>query len=299
MKHLIVLLFTLITLISSSLTQGSPPVNPKAAVNKPNIVLFLVDDMAAADLNQMAYLNQIASAGVKFTRFVTPTPWCAPSRASILRGQNSYNTLQLSSWGFDNFYRMDFEKETVAVWLQRAGYKTGLFGKYLNGYMNSGFVPNTYVPPGWNEWYAGIGLGYNYTLNENGVVVKYQEPVSPHMNDELARLAVGFIDRHHNEPMFLYLASTSPHSPPIPAHRQEGWFKYQQLTQGPAFNEDDVSDKPAWVRKKAKIPANEPVRLELFRNRLRTLSSIGDLINRVTAAFVKYGVKDNTYFVWL
>jgi len=292
---LLISLFIVVAILTSPLAQGKTPVSPATTVRKPNIVLFLVDDMTTADLEHLPTLSQFATKGIRFTRFVSPTPVCAPSRTSILRGQYSHNTYQLYNSGIRPFHLTGFDQETVAVWLQRAGYATALFGKYLNGYL----VNTPYIPPGWTEWYAGgQPAGYEYTLNENGIPVKYLEP-GPYINDELAHLAAGFIERHHDEPMFLYISSTSPHAPVIPAHRYEKLFRNAQLPQGPSFNEEDVSDKPKYIQKLSKIPADEPVRLEKFRNRLRSLRSISDLIKTVTVALTRYGVRDNTYFVFL
>ncbi len=294
-KLLLISLSIMVAIVASTLARGALPVSPPASVRKPNIVLFLVDDMTAADVEHLPTLNQFATQGVRFTRFVSPTPVCSPSRASILRGQYSHNTFQLFNSGFRPFYLSGFDKETIAVWLQRAGYATALFGKYLNGYLGR----MTYIPPGWTEWYAGgPAAGYDFILNENGIPVKYSEP-GPHINDQLAHLAAGFIDRHHDEPMFLYISSTSPHAPAIPAHRHEGLFRYAQLPQGPSFNEMDVSDKPKYIQKFSEKPADELLRLEKFRNRLRSLRSVSDLINTVTAALVRNGVRDNTYFVFV
>ena len=61
-------------------------------------------------------------------------------------------------------------ESTIATWLREAGYRTVLLGKYLNGYPMT-----TYVPPGWDEWYAVAGgvSFFNYSLNENGQLVRY------------------------------------------------------------------------------------------------------------------------------
>jgi N-acetylglucosamine-6-sulfatase len=53
--------------------------------------------------------------------------------------------------GFETFRRLGLEESTVATWLQHAGYRTAMIGKYLNRY-----VPERDgVPPGWDEWYVG------------------------------------------------------------------------------------------------------------------------------------------------
>ena len=52
--------------------------------------------------------------------------------------------------GFGQFYQLQRENSTIATWLKQAGYRTALFGKYLNGYPDPS--NRTYIPPGWDEW---------------------------------------------------------------------------------------------------------------------------------------------------
>ena len=66
--------------------------------------------------------------------------------------------------GYSVFHERGEERQTFAVALQRAGYRTALMGKYLNGYKpgatEGGATP--YVPPGWSEWDVA-GNGYPST----------------------------------------------------------------------------------------------------------------------------------------
>ncbi len=76
------------------------------------------------------------------------------------------------------FYRRGNEESTLATWLQVAGYRTALVGKYLNRYPQEASA--THVPPGWDTW-ASLshddeedegGAYYNdYTLNQDGTLV--------------------------------------------------------------------------------------------------------------------------------
>jgi len=120
-----------------------------------------------------------------------------------------------------------------------------------------------------------------------------------HIDDALARLAVEFIDRHHNEPMFLYIASPSPHNSMTPANRYKDSYKDVRLPQSPSFNEEDISDKPSYVRRFPIKSADDPGRLEGFRIRLRTLLSVEDSIRKVMQVLDKYDIKNNTYFVFV
>ena len=80
-------------------------------------------------------------------------------------------------------------------WLHQAGYRTALFGKYLNFY--PGMAGKTYIPPGWDVWASPVdGYPYtefNYTLNENGKLVKYGNTPQDYGTDVYSSLALAFI----------------------------------------------------------------------------------------------------------
>lgn len=279
-----------------------------AADGRPNLVILITDDGPTRE--ELQYLPRLRkylfAAGIEFKQFVDTNPICCPARASTLRGQYSQNTgiehNRPPDGGFYGFHDRGLESETLAVWLQRAGYETALFGKYLNGYGASDApVGREYVPPGWSGWYAGaapgIHSGYNFWLNENGAIVEYGED-GPHVTDVLAERAVGFIREHADEPLFLYLAPGAPHSPSVPAHRYKGLFADVQLPQPPNFNEVDRSDKPLWVRRLELLPADDPARLMHFRNRLRSMLSIEDMLVDVLNELQAQGKLDNTYVIF-
>ena len=92
-------------------------------------------------------------------------PACCPSRASLLTGRYalSHGTLSVGGelGGARAFRERGADRATIAVWLQDAGYRTGLFGKYLNFYdedSEGGLGPGNglYVPPGWDRWWAFV-----------------------------------------------------------------------------------------------------------------------------------------------
>ena len=80
---------------------------------------------------------ELVRKGVTFTNAFVVNPLCCPSRASLLTGLYSHSTGVYTNGGFTNFK----DTSTLATWLRRAGYRTGFFGKYLNGYTG------TIVPP--------------------------------------------------------------------------------------------------------------------------------------------------------
>src|SRR3546814_5697711 len=96
----------------------------------------------------------------------------------MLRGQYAHNhRIQgnvLPTGGARKFRALGHDRSTIATWLQAAGYRTGLIGKYMNDYRPE----QGYVPPGWDEWYAYSHGYYNYVLNENGPPVRYGDPAA-------------------------------------------------------------------------------------------------------------------------
>src|SRR5262249_50105199 len=143
-----------------------------AAANKtahPNIVFILTDDLNMDEVQFMPHLQKlIAQPGATFSNFFVSDSLCCPSRTSILRGQYSHNTQILDNFpplgGFQKFYSLGEENETIATWLHSAGYRTALIGKYLNGYPKT--ADRTYVPPGWDTFISPNGGSpykeYNY-----------------------------------------------------------------------------------------------------------------------------------------
>jgi len=119
----------LISLVLTILVAAAP------ASAAPNVVVIETDDQTVADMSVMPRTNTlVGDAGVAFTNSFVSLSECCPSRATFLTGQYAHNHLVRSSRPpFGGIRRLD-GSETLAVWLQRAGYATGLVGKYLNGY---------------------------------------------------------------------------------------------------------------------------------------------------------------------
>jgi N-acetylglucosamine-6-sulfatase len=148
------------------------------ATAKPNIVFILADDMRKDDMQYMPKMNSLLrERGIGFRNAFVSHPLCAPSRSSIMRGQYPHNTgvwsnsstdsSSTSIGGWQAYQRNGNEKDNVATRLRDAGYRTGLFGKYLNGYTNT-----TFVPRGWDRWFASFTSGdlhyFDYDVNDDG-----------------------------------------------------------------------------------------------------------------------------------
>ena len=213
-----------------------------AADQRLNVVVILSDDERWDGTAVMKNLQTlIADHGVSFTDYHVTTSLCAPSRASILTGQYSHHTGVLQN--FDN-RPFGEQSSDLPVWLHRAGYETGLVGKYLNS--ETGLSPMG-IPPGWDDWQAMDSVPmeayYNYSINDNGRLEHHGNKPSDYSTDVLARKAVQFIQQAHH-PFFLYFAPVAPHLPATPDKQDQGKLENIAPLHDPAFNQRNIGKEP-------------------------------------------------------
>lgn len=228
---------------------------------RPNVVVIYTDDQHGSSVDFMPTVQELASRGLTFRQSFVTTPLCGPSRASLLTGLYTHNhgaILNVSYIGAGPG-AIGSDQSTVATWLQSAGYRTGFFGKYLNGFGHLCTEGICNVPPGWDDWQAnaagGIGsIYYNYGISNNGVLETYGDQPDDYSTDVLAQKAVDFVERQDNRPFFAILSVNAPHLnsfvslPPAPRHI--GAFAGVPPWRPPSYDEEDVSDKPSFFADK-------------------------------------------------
>jgi N-acetylglucosamine-6-sulfatase len=280
-----------------------------AAPKRPNIVLIDTDDQTQASLRFMPNVKRLlADQGVTFDNSFVSYSLCCPSRATVLTGQYAHNHGVLGNAPPNGGYHKLDHSNTLAVWLQRAGYRTILIGKYLNGYGK----PNpTEVPPGWSEWYGLTKLTFlGGTINENGRLVKLPNDESGYQTDVLARIAEDSIRRNARgtAPFFLWLTPHVPHNggpadPDDPAGtgttrppaRYRDRFASEPLPMPPSFNEADVSDKPADIRSRPLLSAQKIAGIqEAYQQALEANLGVDDMVKGVVDTLRSTGELDNT-----
>ena len=150
------------------------PANSFAQSNKPNIVFIIADDLDSESMNHLPRLQSLlADRGTTFANFFVSLALCCPSRASILRGQYAHNTEIFTNDAPGGGFRSSV--------ISAARNQPLLPGSVMqvpdrpHGQVPNGYPLTTYVPPGWDEWYGVVGgvNFFNYSLNENGNVVRY------------------------------------------------------------------------------------------------------------------------------
>ncbi len=312
-----------------------------ASSPRPNLVVILLDDQDDLTSPYWSALKKtealVRNRGLTFNRAYSPDPICCPARSVLLTGLYPHNTGVLANQGpyggWEAFVSplspdgrpivdsegnaVDNEDRTLAVLLSRAGYRTALFGKYLNGAPED--LP--YVPKGWTEWYAGdhdFYQGYDYKLTEKtgqaaARFVSYGHEESDYSTDVIAGKAAGFIRRSKGEsdaPLFLWVAPTAPHLPlEAPARYQSAQATWSgRLPKRPNYNEADLSDKPAWLRNSGDfrsqvIEGKSPLSAVFsptveFPKRMGSLYAVDDMVAQIASELDRAGELENTYFVF-
>jgi N-acetylglucosamine-6-sulfatase len=276
--------------------------------NPPNILFILTDDLDYAAIEYMPRLKElITDQGVRFENSLVNVSLCCPSRVTTLRGQYSHNTGILtnggSNGGFETTYALGLEKNMIATLLRSSGYRTALFGKYLNGYPRT--AGTDYIPPGWDSWASSVRGNayseYSYTLNENGKLVSYGREPKDYGTDVYVGKTNEFMreSSKDNKPFFVFLSVYAPHGPATPAERHTALLPDVKAPQTASFNEADVSDKPGHIRSRPMINQRQLNRInENYRKRLLSLQAVDDGIAKMVETLREIGQLDNTYIVF-
>ena len=282
--------------------EGAPAPDPR-----PNILVVLTDDQTLdtlpSDPPAMPWLqSQIedpAGHWIWFPNAVVSTPLCCPSRATILTGR--YDT---QTHVRDNFEgQLLDDTNTLPVWLHDAGYVTGLVGKYLNNYPWGG---PSFVPPGWDRWFAKENANestsyYDYDVVDRGIVHHYGAVPAVYATDVLGDAANGFLRQAPSDrPWFLYFAPNAPHAPWIPPPRYAD-VSGQPLPSMPSLDElNDVAGKPGYVRAQPPLTQDglDAYQQDDLRERAM-LRSVDDALRRMVATIAARGELDRTVIVFL
>lgn len=291
----------------ATLLLGLAAAPPSGAAPRPNLVLVLADDLDVLSLTALPVVQRMAEHGTTFTRAYASSPLCSPSRATILTGRYPQNTGVLRNkpphGGFESFHAGGHEPRTVAVALQRAGYRTGFVGKYFNQFPRT--AGPGYIPPGWDYWVSPKGGNHihrfhGYELNENGTVVAYGHDPADYATDVYHRKARAFVEDavERRRPFALFLWLTSPHTPEIPAPRHASRFPSATLPRTVALPEWYVGDKPPFLRFPPPGAAALRAADESYRQRLRMLASVDQGLGELRARLAELGQLWNTYFVF-
>lgn len=211
-----------------------------ATADKPNIVLFYVDDLGWSDLGyagssyyESPNVDRLASQAVVFDNAYACAPNCAPSRACLMSGmytpRHGVYTVGTSARGkssdrklipVGNKTVLDPEVVTLPEQLQKLGYRTGHFGKW-----HLGEDPTTQgmdVNIAGKSWGSPSGGGYHSPFKFPNLE---ESKPGAYLTDRISEEAVRFIHDNKERPFFLYLAHYSVHTPIQPKTEYKSYFE--------------------------------------------------------------------------
>jgi len=188
---------------------------------KPNFILIFADDLGYGDISgfglkkspfETPNLNRMAAEGAKLTNFYVPTPYCAPSRATILTGRYPFRNGVVFNPSPDagvNDIGLRDSEITIAEVLKQVGYVSICIGKWHLGHTFR-YLPRR---QGFDEYY---GILYSNDMRpvqlvENEKVIEYPV-IQATLTKRYTQRALDFIERSFkcNHPFFLYLPHAMP-----------------------------------------------------------------------------------------
>jgi arylsulfatase A-like enzyme len=229
------LLFSAIT-VSASLAPGNSGVSDSLAIDRPNIIFILIDDMGYGDLGAFGnkkiktpHIDRLAKEGIKFTNFYVGAPICSPSRVAALTGQypsrHRINSFLASRERNQKRSMPDFldpNAPSIARAMKTAGYKTAHFGKWhMGGGRDVGDAPHPKAY-GFDESLVSFeGLGDRLLIKDDDLsaasaklgqgeitwVEKHE--ITPILVDR----TLDFIKQHQEERFYIHLWTGDVHDP--------------------------------------------------------------------------------------
>jgi arylsulfatase A-like enzyme len=296
---------------AGALALGSGDGVAGTRAQRPNIVVVETDDQTLASLRAevMPHVAALASSNATtFTQSFAAPPLCCPSRAGLLTGQYPHNHGVLRDQ--PGYRDLRHKRDTLPVWLNRAGYRTGFIGKYLNHYTQE---EHAAPAPGFDSWYALLDRSKQFPYFDAPVSDDGHPGVAEgYLTNALDHRARRFIRQssQHSSPFFLWLAHLAPHrgsSPgdgncangPAPDPRDRGTFSDEPLPRPPSYNEANVDDKPSFIQASAPLGRADRKRVTRFyRCALETLVGVDRGVGQIVRELRQSGEWDHTMLVF-
>lgn len=291
-------------------TEVTPQKIPGAKPH--NIVFILTDDHRFDAMGFMGhpfletpYLDSLARNGAHMPNAFVTTALCSPSRATILTGMYAHRHGVVDN---NNPVRQDLV--FFPQLLQKAGYRTGFFGKWHMGGEDAG------PQRGFDRWVSFRGQGEYWPdrrgtpafgsrepnrLNIDGV----DAPQEGYITDEMTDYALAWIrEQPKDRPFFVYLSHKAVHSHFVPAERHAGRYRDKKLPMPASRLKHE--DAPMWVQNQRNswhgvdFPYHSDLDIELYYQRYcETLLAVDDSVGRVLAELTARGQIEDTLIIYM
>ena len=292
-----------------------------AAQRPPSVLLIVADDQARNTFKPRFMprtFHELVDHATSFSNAIAAPPLCCPDRAGILTGQYPHNHGVYSN--HPGYAALRDPANALPVWLDNAGYRTGLFGRFMAYYSD---VAGAAPAPGFDRWFALLdeqSQYYDFHVSDNGALRWYDHRSSAYSTDLLTQKARRFIRRSStgSRPFFAWLGYHAPHVENITSGPCEGRnplppdraaylpFSGAPLPRSRAFNEGRVDDKPDEGRGLPRLRGLDIAAIELrWRCTLAATAEIDRQVGRLMEELRRDGglrrtiviyVSDNGFF---
>ena len=217
----------------------------KDARSRPNILFILADDFGwsqlgcyGSDFYETPHIDRLARQGMKFTDAYAACPVCSPTRASFMTGRyparlhltdfiagGNYPHEKYSQPEWQKY--LPLEEVTIAEVCKTAGYATASFGKWHLSITKKppGSLPYNPDKQGFDEWF----VTYKPSSKD--------DPESDAHNVEaITQKSLDFLDRHKDQPFFLYVTHNTIHAPVLGKKRLVQKYKNKPGSDRPENN---------------------------------------------------------------
>ena len=251
---------------SAALAAGA-----QTSPSRPNILLIISDDQAWSTFSRKlmpSVFSDLVDQGVLFKRAYDNTSLCCPSRSEILTGLYEHNT------GVDA-NDVSLTRPTLPMALHDQGYRTGLFGKYLNSW------PCT-PRPEFDQWActSTAELSTLSLIDPNVNVNGTWQHMTGYEPDIFSSMASDFIaSTPTDQPFFIMYSPTSPHLP-----ADDPTYDSMPVTppRGPAFNANTMTKGTPRFARRPPLTAEEIATSDAhYTSMAHTVRSLDDAVGRM------------------
>ena len=269
--------------------------NNAASIRKPNVIYILADDLGYGDLScygQKKFttpnIDALARKGMRFTQHYSGSTVCAPSRCCLMTGLHTGHAVVRGNAEVqpEGQAPMPADTFTVAHLMQKAGYKTGIFGKWGLGAPGSASEP---LKMGFDRFY-----GYNcqriahsyypaFLWNDDKrelLIENAAQKPKVYAPKLIQQQAIEFIRENKEQPFFLYYAAVQPHA-------------------------DMIAPKGFMNRHRGKYDPETPYKEEYYRGQDEPHAAFAAMVNvldnyvgQISNELEKLGIADNTLIIF-
>jgi len=291
----------------TAILTGLGAIAARAAGARPrNVIFILVDDhrydalgfMKGQKWLETPHLDSLARDGAHLKNAFVTTSLCSPSRATILTGVYAHRHKIV-----DNNTAIPKGTTFFPQYLQKAGYRTGFFGKWHMGGESDD------PQPGFDRWVSFRGQG-TYLPSKNGLNVDGQRvPQKGYITDELTDYALEWLKSlKKGQPYFMYLSHKAVHAEFIPPERHKGRYANAKFEYPPtmAAAGEMARNRPMWVQNQRNswhgvdFPYHSDLNIgEYYKQYAETLMGVDDSVGRILQALRERGELDSTLILYM